>query len=185
MLTLIRKARLFYYKKRQRLNFLNNLGAKTIVHYRATFNHHKNISIGNYCRIGPDCHFDGEAKIEIGDGTIFGPRVIILSSSHNYNQVKYLPYDEQDKLAQVRIGKGCWIGWGAFILPGVKIGDGAVVAMGAVVVKDVKKGEIVGGNPAKVLKVRDDCAFIDDALQNEKYYIKAVFDDNLKRESRQ
>ena len=48
-----------------------------------------------------------------------------------------------------------WIGARAIILPGVTIGEGAVVAAGAVVTKDVGPWAVVGGNPAKVIKMRE------------------------------
>lgn len=52
------------------------------------------------------------------------------------------------------IGNDVWIGESAIIKAGVKIGDGAVVASGSVVVKDVPPYAIVGGNPAKVIRMR-------------------------------
>ena len=52
------------------------------------------------------------------------------------------------------IGDGVWIGARAIILPGVTIGEGAVVAAGAVVTKDVEPWAVVGGNPAKFIKMR-------------------------------
>lgn len=53
------------------------------------------------------------------------------------------------------IGDGVWIGARAIILPGVTIGEGAVVAAGAVVTKDVEPWAVVGGNPAKFIKMRE------------------------------
>jgi acetyltransferase-like isoleucine patch superfamily enzyme len=55
----------------------------------------------------------------------------------------------------VRICKNAWIGAGATILPGVTVGENAVVAAAAVVTKDVPANTIVGGNPAKVIKMID------------------------------
>jgi len=52
------------------------------------------------------------------------------------------------------IGNDVWIGTGAMIRAGVTIGDGAIVAGGSVVVKDVPPYAVVGGNPAKVLRLR-------------------------------
>lgn len=54
----------------------------------------------------------------------------------------------------VTIGNDVWIGYGATILSGVTIGHGAIIAAKAVVVKDVPPYAIVGGNPAKVVKMR-------------------------------
>ena len=56
----------------------------------------------------------------------------------------------------VRVHKEAWIGTGAIILSGVTIGEGAVVAAGSVVTRDVPAGAIVAGNPARVIKQRND-----------------------------
>ncbi|MBY4871213.1 CatB-related O-acetyltransferase [Burkholderia anthina] len=56
--------------------------------------------------------------------------------------------------APVTIGNDVWLGNGAFILPGVTIGDGAVVAGRAVVTKNVPPYAIVGGNPARIIRLR-------------------------------
>ena len=55
----------------------------------------------------------------------------------------------------VEIGKDCWIGANVCILDGVKIGDKCIVAAGAVVNKDVPSNSIVGGVPAKIIKMRE------------------------------
>ena len=55
--------------------------------------------------------------------------------------------------APIHIGKNVWIGANAMVLPGVTIGDGAVIAAGAIVTKDVPPFTVVGGSPAKVIKM--------------------------------
>ncbi|TEW64733.1 CatB-related O-acetyltransferase [Mucilaginibacter phyllosphaerae] len=67
---------------------------------------------------------------------------------------------------QVTIGNDVWIGANAIIIDGVKIADGAIIAANAVVVKDVGLYEIVGGNPAKVIKKR----FNDDQIDYLLYF---------------
>lgn len=54
----------------------------------------------------------------------------------------------------VEIGNDVWIGHGVTIMSGVTIGDGAVLAANSNVVKNVSPYEVVGGNPAKLLKPR-------------------------------
>lgn len=166
---------------RQRRHQIKHLGAECIIDPSVIFLNHDRIHIGNYCRIGPHCHLDGEGGLTIDDGSILAPNVTILSSTHRYNQTNYLPYDEYDEYRPVVIGKGCWIGWGAMIAPGVVIGDGAVVAMGAVVVSDVEEGTVVGGNPATKIKSRDNIVFIKESVQKDNYYLKAKTAENLKR----
>lgn len=65
------------------------------------------------------------------------------------------------ELPRTRIGNDVWLGHSARIRPGVEIGHGAVVAMGGVVSKDVPPYSIVGGNPARILRMR----FSDDIIE--------------------
>ena len=60
-----------------------------------------------------------------------------------------------------RIGNDVWIGEKATIMPGVTVGDGAVIAAHAVVTKDVPAYAVVGGNPARTIRMR----FSDDAIR--------------------
>jgi len=53
------------------------------------------------------------------------------------------------------IGNDVWLGVGCKILPGVTINDGAIIAAGSIVNEDIPAKAIVGGNPAKVIKYRD------------------------------
>ncbi len=53
----------------------------------------------------------------------------------------------------VNIGKDCWIGGGAIILPGVTIGDRCVIGAGSVVTKDIPADSLAVGNPAKIIKI--------------------------------
>ncbi|MCH5330753.1 MAG: galactoside O-acetyltransferase, partial [Alistipes sp.] len=52
----------------------------------------------------------------------------------------------------VLLKRGCWIGAGSTILPGVTVGENAVVGAGSVVTKDVEDNTVVAGNPARLIK---------------------------------
>ena len=52
----------------------------------------------------------------------------------------------------VHIGKNCWIGAGAVILPGVNIGDNSVIGAGGVVTKDIPANTVAVGNPCRALR---------------------------------
>ena len=63
-------------------------------------------------------------------------------------------YPDGENFYQVIIGNDVWIGSHALLMGGIRIGDGAVIAAGSVVTKDVEPYSIVGGVPAKVIKMR-------------------------------
>ena len=84
----------------------------------------------------------------LGDGTLIGPKTVIVTLNHHQNPNKRANLIPKP----VKIGKNVWIGANATILPGVTIGDGAVIAAGALVSKDVEANTVVGGVPAKLIK---------------------------------
>jgi acetyltransferase-like isoleucine patch superfamily enzyme len=98
----------------------------------------------------PGCYIQGGGKTYIGDYTQIGPNVGIISSNHDI-------YDSRKKnIREVHIGKYCWIGMNAIILPGVVLGDFTIVAAGSVVTKSFEDGYcIIGGNTAKKIKDLD------------------------------
>jgi acetyltransferase-like isoleucine patch superfamily enzyme len=55
----------------------------------------------------------------------------------------------------VRIGSNVWVGYGACFLRGVSVGDNSVVGTNAVVTRDVPANAVVGGVPARILRMRD------------------------------
>ncbi len=115
----------------------------------------REIYVDDAVYIGPYCRLYGQGGIWIGAGTIFGPEVTVLSVMPCYEDPATLPFEAGVEPMPVRIGKGVWVGYGATLCPGVNVGEGAVIGMGAVVTEDVPSGAVVGGNPARVLRMRD------------------------------
>ncbi len=109
----------------------------------------KNITIGKDVFINSGCHFQDQGGIWIGDGTLIGHNVVLATINHALNPEE----NRKNHYAPITIGAHVWIGSNAAILPGVTLGDWAVVAAGAVVTQDVPPRTVVGGVPAKVLKV--------------------------------
>lgn len=91
-----------------------------------------------------------DTHIYVGDNTMFGPNVTILTATHTTDP-EYRKNELQYNLP-VHIGKNCWICTGAIIFPGVTIGDNSVVGAGSIVTKDVPSGVLVVGNPAHILR---------------------------------
>ena len=95
-----------------------------------------------------------DTHIYVGDYTMFGPNVTVATAGH-----PILP-ELREKGYQynmpVRIGRNCWIGAGAVILPGITIGDNVVVGAGSVVTKDLPSNVVAVGDPCRVLREVDE-----------------------------
>jgi len=111
----------------------------------------RRVSVGHHVFINADCFLDGPGAITIGDETVIGMRVLLVTSTHDIaGPGRRASPARSDPVA---IGRGCWIGAGAVVLPGVTIGDGCVVAAGAVVTHDCEPDGLYAGVPAR--RVRD------------------------------
>ena len=91
-----------------------------------------------------------DTHIYVGDNVMFGPNVVIATAGH-----PILPELREQGLqynAAVHIGKNCWIGAGALVMPGVTIGEGSVIGAGSVVTKDIPANVVAVGNPCRVMR---------------------------------
>lgn len=91
-----------------------------------------------------------DTHIYVGDYTMFGPHVTVATAGHPI--LPELREKQYQYNMPVRIGRNCWIGAGAIILPGVTIGDDTVVGAGSVVTRDLPEGVVAVGNPCRVLR---------------------------------
>lgn len=123
---------------------------------------------GKHCHFGDNVYANfnltlvDDTHIYVGDCTMIAPNVVIATAGH-----PILP-ELREKAYQynmpVHIGRNCWIGAGALIMPGVTIGDNTVIGAGSVVTKDIPANVVAVGNPCKVLREISD--------YDKEYYFK-------------
>ena len=123
------------------------------------------IKVGNNVYIGGGTTIDCTCSIEIEDDVLISYHCIIQDSNNHSIRYSIRKKDNIDwkerrwhdwsttEKKPVKISKGAWIGARAMILKGVTVGTGSIVAAGSVVTKDVPDWTIVGGNPAKIIRI--------------------------------
>jgi acetyltransferase-like isoleucine patch superfamily enzyme len=133
-----------------------NRDGSHMVHYTSTINGMKNIKFNGddtqmliSLAVSGNCYFgiDNGYSLEIGEGTIWAPNVCIRTGNHG------LINREEHICENIVIGKNCWLGFGSVILPGVVLGDNVTVGANSVVTKSFESNVVIGGIPAKVIKV--------------------------------
>ena len=108
-----------------------------------------NIRLGTRVFFNFNCVVLDVCEVKIGDYTLFGPGVQILTPLH--------PLDAALRRVQefgkpIEIGSDVWVGGGALILAGVRIGSRAVIGAGSVVTRDIPEGVLAAGNPCRVIR---------------------------------
>ena len=126
-----------------------------MVEQGAYFGNGKDIKVGNYVGIGKNFKMQNRTLLAEGE-LIMGEDVLFLGGGHNFDNLN-IPIGKQGtkEKTPLYIGFDVWIGTRVIILPGCKrIGKGVIIGAGSVVTKDIPDYAIVGGNPARVIKVR-------------------------------
>ena len=120
-----------------------------------------NLSVGDGTSIPKGATFYcTEAPLTIGKKVVFGPRPTIITGDHRIDLLgkHIIDVTVEEKLSEndlpVVIEDGVWCGANVTILKGVTIGRGSVVAAGAVVTESCAPYSIIGGVPAKLIKMR-------------------------------
>jgi maltose O-acetyltransferase len=108
-----------------------------------------NIELGERVFFNFNCVVLDVCPVRIGDYTLFGPGVQILTPVHPMNAAARR---HKESGRPIEIGADVWIGGGALILPGVRIGARAVIGAGSVVTRDVPDGVLAVGNPCRVVR---------------------------------
>lgn len=113
------------------------------------------LHIGDNSGVGVNCSCYGD--VHIGDNVMMGPECILLPHSHAYDRLD-IPMCEQgfQESKPIWIGNDVWIGTRVIIMPGIQVGDHCILGAGAVVTKNVPDYAVVGGCPARILRMRNE-----------------------------
>lgn len=148
--------RLFIYFKVFLLRLMGaKVGKKPYIYPGVWITPGRNLVIGDHVDLAKDVLITTGGGVFIGDRTLIGYRTQILSANHTIPNIGEPFPISGDNFSPIHIENDVWIGANCLIMAGVKIREGAVVAGGSVVTKDVPANAIVGGVPAKIIKMRE------------------------------
>jgi acetyltransferase-like isoleucine patch superfamily enzyme len=118
--------------------------------------HEGEVRIGAKTVIGQECTFSAFQHISIGRECIVADRAMFIDFDHGVVEVDRPIRMQGIYKRDVRIGHNCWLGYGAAVLRGVTIGDNAILGTYTVVTKDIPDNAVAVGQPAKVVRMRDE-----------------------------
>jgi acetyltransferase-like isoleucine patch superfamily enzyme len=117
--------------------------------------HEGEISIGAKTVLGQECTLSAYQRVAIGRECVIADRVMLIDFDHGAVEVERPIRLQGIYKRDVTVGNNVWIGYGACVLRGVTIGDNAIIGTSAVVTRDVPANAVVGGVPARVIRMRE------------------------------
>jgi acetyltransferase-like isoleucine patch superfamily enzyme len=113
------------------------------------------VEIGEKTVMGQECTISAYQRVRIGEQCVIADRAMFIDFDHGVVEVERPIRLQGIYKRDVEVGNNVWIGYGACILRGVSVGDNAVIGTNAVVAKDVPANAIVGGVPARIIRMRE------------------------------
>jgi acetyltransferase-like isoleucine patch superfamily enzyme len=116
--------------------------------------HQGQVSIGAKTVMGQECTISAYQHVSIGRECIIADRVMLIDFDHGVTEVERPIRAQGIYKRDVHVGHNVWMGYGACVLRGVTIGENSIVGTSAVCTRDVPPNAVVGGIPAKVIRMR-------------------------------
>jgi acetyltransferase-like isoleucine patch superfamily enzyme len=116
--------------------------------------HEGEVRIGAKTVVGQECTVSAFQHVSIGRECILADRVMLIDFDHGMVEIERPIRLQGIYKRDVRVGHNVWIGYGACILRGVRVGDNSVIGTSAVVTREVPANAVVGGVPARVIRMR-------------------------------
>lgn len=117
--------------------------------------HEGQVEIGDKTVMGQECTISAYQRVRIGAECVIADRTMFIDFDHGVVEVERPIRSQGIYMKDVVVGSNVWIGYGACVLRGVSVGDNAVIGTNSVVTRDVPANAVVGGVPARVLRMRD------------------------------
>jgi acetyltransferase-like isoleucine patch superfamily enzyme len=116
--------------------------------------HEGEVRIGAKTVLGQECTISSFQHVSIGRECIVADRVMMIDFDHGAAEVERPVRHQGIYKRDVRVGHNVWVGYGACFLRGVTVGDNTIIGTHSVVTRDVPDNAVVGGVPARVVRMR-------------------------------
>jgi acetyltransferase-like isoleucine patch superfamily enzyme len=113
------------------------------------------VEIGEKTVMGQECTISAYKRVRIGEQCVIADRAMFIDFDHGVVEVERPIRLQGIYKRDCIVGSNVWIGYGACFLRGIRVGDNAIVGTNSVVTKDVPANAVVGGVPAKVIRMRE------------------------------
>ena len=117
--------------------------------------HEGRVEIGSKTVMGQECTISAYRRVRIGEQCVIADRAMFIDFDHGVVEVDRPIRQQGIYMEDVVVGSNVWIGYGACVLRGVRVGDNSIIGTNAVVTKDVPANAVVGGVPARVIRMRN------------------------------
>jgi acetyltransferase-like isoleucine patch superfamily enzyme len=113
------------------------------------------VEIGDKTVFGQECTVSAYQRVRIGEQCVIADRAMFIDFDHGVTEVERPIRVQGIYKRDTVVGSNVWVGYGACVLRGVTVGDNSVIGTNSVVTRDVPANAVVGGVPAKVLRMRE------------------------------
>jgi acetyltransferase-like isoleucine patch superfamily enzyme len=113
------------------------------------------VEIGDKTVFGQDCTISAYRRVRIGEQCVIADRAMFIDFDHGVVEVERAIRHQGIYKRDVIVGSNVWIGYNACLLRGVRVGDNSIVGSNSVVTRDVPANAVVGGVPARVIRMRE------------------------------
>jgi acetyltransferase-like isoleucine patch superfamily enzyme len=117
--------------------------------------HEGRVHVGAKSVMGQECTISAYKHVRIGEQCVIADRAMFIDFDHGVVEVERPIRVQGIYTRECVVGSNVWVGYGACVLRGVRVGDNAIVGTNSVVTRNVPANAVVGGVPAKVIRMRE------------------------------
>jgi len=117
--------------------------------------HEGEVIVGRKTVLGQECTISAYRHVRIGEQCVIADRAMFIDFDHGVVEVERPIRVQGIYMRDVDVGSNVWVGYGACILRGVRVGDNSVIGSNTVITRDIPANAVVGGVPARLLRMRE------------------------------